>query len=196
MKFDELLDKYTDSGIYLIVYATISVMSTHEINIITLRYYSHGRFCACSSNANALAEASYFASASADQSRKDFQELPLPLWERVGVRVNSLTISSTASIEAGFARRLRPAPAKSRVVVQVRCVVLVLAAQYAVSTDFAHRVPVGELRMGNVACRSVGPFAARAAVATPVSGALPGLSSRFQYSYHHQPQIAATRYAN
>ena len=111
-------------------------------------------------------------------------------------RVNSLTISSTASIQAGSARRLRSTGAEPRMVVQVRCVVLVLAPQHAVSTDFAHRVPVGELRMRNVASRAVGPFAARAAVATSVTRTLPGLGSRFQYSYHNQPQIAATRYAN
>ena len=153
-------------------------MSTDGITIIMLRYYLLGRFCACFSTRKCAGGGEITRLRQRRPIPESVQELPLFRRERVGVRVNYLTISSTASIEAGLARRLRPTGAKAGMVVQVSCVVLVLTAQHAMSTDFAHRVPVGELRMRNVARRAVGPLATRAAVAIPVACTLPGLGSR------------------
>ncbi len=59
-----------------------------------------------------------------------------------------------------------------------------LTAQHAVAADLAHRVPVREFGMGNVAHRAIGTFTPGTPVATPVAGALPGLGSWLQYRYH------------
>ena len=88
------------------------------------------------------------------------------------------------SIEAGPSRRARPAGAEARMIVEVRCVVLVLTTEHAVAADLANGVTIGELGMGDVARRRVGPLAAGTAVATPVSGALAGLGSGLQYGDH------------
>ena len=67
---------------------------------------------------------------------------------------------------------------------QVGSIVLVLAAQNAVPANLAHRMPVGEFRVGNVARGAVGPLAPGASVTLAVAGSLPGLGTRFQNCDH------------
>ena len=82
----------------------------------------------------------------------------------------------------------RPAAGTSgdepRVVVQIRRIVLVLAAQNAMATNLAHRMPVSELGMGDIAGRALWILAPGTPVTSPVAGSLPGLSSWLQYCDH------------
>ena len=69
-------------------------------------------------------------------------------------------------------------------VVQVRRVILVLAAQDAVPANLAHRVAVGEFRVRDVARGAVRALAPGTPVTPSVAGALPGLGSWLQYCDH------------
>ena len=72
-------------------------------------------------------------------------------------------------------------------VVQVRRVILVLAAQDAVPANLAHRMPVGEFGVRDIARRAVGTFAPGAPVTLAVARALSGLGSWLQYCNHGLP---------